>query len=223
MLLNLIDNLPRLRMSSSLLKLIIWLLKQCGVCDVPSYDALRKFQTKLQKSCGAEPETHISSLGNVFTVNNPAASVQLVSSICINCMSLSQHNVFQDLANPEVAKHIQLYPEVVENGPISEVWQATRWKEFQRSELNPMYASGLKHFYVNELAQLDNGQLVIPDMWFTWRHGASCDVYAECYDVFSTEVSPSLFLMPNISLTDPSWAYMLQGRKRDGCRLQHFR
>ena len=91
------------------------------------------------------------------------------------------------MANPEIAANIQLYPEIVE-GPLSEVWQAGRWKEFKRSELNPMFAHGLKHFYVDELAELDSGDIVIPLIWIKWRG----EVYADCIDVVRTEVSHSL-------------------------------
>jgi hypothetical protein len=76
-------------------------------------------------------------------------------------------DVSQDLSNPEVAKHLTLYPEVCK-GPISEVWQAMRWREFDKSQLNPMWTpDGLKRFYVDELAQLQDGRFIIPQMWFT--------------------------------------------------------
>jgi hypothetical protein len=51
------------------------------------------------------------------------------------------------------------------DGPISEAWQATRWKEFKPSERTPMYARGLKHFYIDEVCRLNNGQLVLPLAW----------------------------------------------------------
>ena len=70
----------------------------------------------------------------------------------------------QDFANPEVAKHLHFYPEETD-GPISEVWQANRWKEFDLSQLTPMYVSGYTHFYIEEICQLDSGQYVIPHDW----------------------------------------------------------
>jgi hypothetical protein len=69
-------------------------------------------------------------------------------------------------------------------GSISEVWQAERWKEFDPSERTPMYAKGIKHFYVNEVCLLDGGQLVIPVAWII-RDGELC---ADCHLVITETV-----------------------------------
>jgi hypothetical protein len=79
MLLDILDNLPRVRISSALMQLILWLLKRCHVANVPSLKTLRKKQSDLREVCDLEPETVTSSLGNVFTINDPAKSVALVS------------------------------------------------------------------------------------------------------------------------------------------------
>ncbi|KAJ6548059.1 hypothetical protein B0H10DRAFT_2202645 [Mycena sp. CBHHK59/15] len=75
----------------------------------------------------------------------------------------------------EVAKHLEFYPEIT-TGPICEVWQAQRWKEYKPSELTPMYANGLRQFYIDEVAVLENGSLVIPVAWLrrTGILGANC-------------------------------------------------
>jgi hypothetical protein len=190
MLLSIIHNLPRVRFSVAMMKLIIWLLKECGVRGVPSLGAFQKMEKSLQAMCRFQPQTCKTARGNIFTVNDPASSFKLVAyfiNAAIFCL-IFFFFFLQDMANPAVAKHIQLYPEVTNGAPISEVWQASRWKEFQRSELNPMYASGLSHFYVGEIAQLDTGELVIPDMWYTSRQGQVQEVHAECFDVFDTGV-----------------------------------
>lgn len=88
MLLDILDNLPRLRMSSSQFKVILWLLKECHVKDVPSFDSFRKLQRRLAKTCGSEPTKHTSSLGNIFYVNDVRQSVAKVRS-CLNNISLS--------------------------------------------------------------------------------------------------------------------------------------
>lgn len=79
MLLDVVDNLPRLRMSSSQFRVILWLLRQCGVANVPSYDSFRKLQSQLRENCGSKPVMHTSSLGNVFYMNDIRESVARVS------------------------------------------------------------------------------------------------------------------------------------------------
>jgi hypothetical protein len=56
--------------------------------------------------------------------------------------------------------------------------------------LTPMYAIGGTHFYVNELAKLKNGQLVIPIKWIV-RSGVLC---ADGHEVTLTEVCLSHFI-----------------------------
>jgi len=78
MLLDIVDNLPRLRLSSSQFKIILWLLKQCHIPDVPSYDSFHKLQSSLRTACGSEPTPQTSSLGNKFSINDVRKSVAKV-------------------------------------------------------------------------------------------------------------------------------------------------
>ena len=80
MLLDILDNLPRLRMSSNQFKMILWLLKEAGVAHVPSYTSFRKMQNELRELCGSTPQQHTSSLGNIFYVNDVRESVARVSA-----------------------------------------------------------------------------------------------------------------------------------------------
>ncbi|KAL1758460.1 hypothetical protein FB107DRAFT_271880 [Schizophyllum commune] len=162
MLLDIIDNLPRLRMSSNQLRIILWLLKECGVGQVPSYDKFRETQKAVNETCGATAtEAHESSLGNRFFTNNIAQSISL------------------DFANPEVACHMNFYPEDCGDGPIEEVWQAARWKEFSPEELTPMYSRGSKRFFIEELCQLDDGTFVVPHNWIMREK----KLHADCSEV----------------------------------------
>ncbi|PPR01371.1 hypothetical protein CVT26_015420 [Gymnopilus dilepis] len=102
---------------------------------VPSDAAFCQIQEGLQSVRGTEPEQHVPSLGNMFYSNNIGESVA------------------RDFANPEIAKHVQLYPEE-KDGPISEVWQAERWREFKPSGLTPMFSRG-------HLAQLQDGRYIL--------------------------------------------------------------
>lgn len=90
---------------------------------------------------------------------------------------------FQDFANPEVVKHLHFYPEET-NGPVSEVWQAARWKEFRPEQRTPMYTSGLRHFFINEVCGLENGNIVIPLAWI--KRGD--EIWADCRMVATDEV-----------------------------------
>jgi hypothetical protein len=78
MLLDIVDNLPRLRLSSNQFKIILWLLKQCRVLEVPSYESFWKLQNSLRTTCGSEPTPQTSSLGNKFSVNDVRESVAKV-------------------------------------------------------------------------------------------------------------------------------------------------
>ncbi|KAK0243536.1 hypothetical protein EDD85DRAFT_919320 [Armillaria nabsnona] len=148
-LLDVLDNLPRLQLSLSHMQLILWLLHELGAPDVPSYKTLRAMQKSLWEICGSVPQVHKSGLGNHFYVNDIHDSIT------------------QDFFNPEVAKHLQFYPEDT-NGPISE--------DYKPSELTPMYSQGLCQFYIDELAQLKDGSYVVPRNWII-RNG---ELHADC-------------------------------------------
>jgi hypothetical protein len=67
---------------------------------------------------------------------------------------------------------MNFYPEET-MGPISEVWQCERWKEFDPANHTPMYSSNGKQFYIEEVAVLKDGKIVIPVSWIK-RDGQLC-------------------------------------------------
>ncbi|THV05527.1 hypothetical protein K435DRAFT_892109 [Dendrothele bispora CBS 962.96] len=151
-MLDLLDNLPRLRLSDDHMKAIIWVMRECGTPDVPSFTALRKTQANLVESIGPHSNHHVSPLGNHFFMNHPMRLFAM------------------DWANPLVRKHIHIYPEL--SPIISETWQAQKWlHEVDPSELPPMWAdwnsaqNRHRHFYVNELARTQTGEFVIILRW----------------------------------------------------------
>jgi hypothetical protein len=77
-MLDLLDNLPRLRLSDDHLKTIIWVMQECGTPNVPSFAALRKMQAKLSREVGLSSVHHTSSLGNHFYMNHPLDLFALV-------------------------------------------------------------------------------------------------------------------------------------------------
>ncbi|KAK0444640.1 uncharacterized protein EV420DRAFT_1721990 [Desarmillaria tabescens] len=162
-MLDLLDNLPRLRLLDDHLKAVIWVMRECGTPDVPSFSALCKTQTKLTHAFGLKPEHHISALGNHFYMNHPRKLLAL------------------DWANPLVRKHIHVYPEVA--GPITETYQAAKWlEEVDLDELSPMWANwtspGLRHrhFYIKELARLSDDSYVVILRWVTVNGIVHADV-----------------------------------------------
>lgn len=78
-MLDLLDSLPRLRLSDDHLKLIIWVMRECGTPNVPSFKVLRKRQDRLTKEMGLESTRHVSALGNEFYANGPIQTFRLVS------------------------------------------------------------------------------------------------------------------------------------------------
>ncbi|KAF8066040.1 hypothetical protein FPV67DRAFT_1653670 [Lyophyllum atratum] len=146
-LLDTIDNFPRLRISESLMRVLLWLLRELGVSNVPSFDLLRKTQKKLREDSGVPTVHWMSPKGNAYSFND-------VGAIIAN-----------DWSNPLVRPHIKRYPVIPPGGVISEVWHAEKWREIDRHFMSPMYDDGIRHYFIDELAQLKNGEFVIPLRW----------------------------------------------------------
>lgn len=69
-LLDLLDNMPRLRLSDDHMKFIMWIMVELGVPNVPSLKALRKMQDTLDKNINVPTNQHLSMAGNVFYMNS---------------------------------------------------------------------------------------------------------------------------------------------------------
>ncbi|KAJ6600531.1 hypothetical protein DFH09DRAFT_1257967 [Mycena vulgaris] len=78
-MLDLLDNLPRLRLSDDHLKSIIWVMRECKTPNVPSFSALRKKQAGMTRDTDIKTQHHTSSLGNHFYMNHPGKLLALVS------------------------------------------------------------------------------------------------------------------------------------------------
>lgn len=99
-------------------------------------------------------------------------------------MSCTANKILQDYSNPQTAHLMQFYPEET-TGAISETSQAQRWKEMPPDLLTPMFRKGLKDFYVNELAEMEGGDYVIPHMWVV----RNCRMSTDAHRVQVTAVS----------------------------------
>ncbi|KAF8905268.1 hypothetical protein CPB84DRAFT_1845065 [Gymnopilus junonius] len=166
-LLDTLDNLPRMRISNSLMEVFLWVLRETGACDVPSLYHLRKVQTSIQKSSGVPTTQYKSPKGNVYSMNDPCTIVAM------------------DWANPTVCDHIRRYPVIPPNGVISEVYHAVKWrKDVDQHTLSPMYDAGDRHYYINELARLKNSNFIIPVQWLEDTDG---QVFADAYAIVFNE------------------------------------
>lgn len=82
-LLDVIDNLPRLRFSDAEIQIILWLLKQTGCRKVPTFYALRKMQQRLRERCNNPTVQIRTSLGNIMYSNDICSGIARVRVIFV--------------------------------------------------------------------------------------------------------------------------------------------
>ncbi|KAH9910220.1 uncharacterized protein B0H18DRAFT_1090055 [Fomitopsis serialis] len=69
-ILDMLDNLPRLRLSSDHFKVVLWALRELGVSGVPTFSKFRKTQDHLNhQTCGVHTDVKHSPQGDIFYQN----------------------------------------------------------------------------------------------------------------------------------------------------------
>ena len=93
--------------------------------------------------------------------------------------------------NPLAAPHIRRYPVIPENGVISEVWHARKWRhDVDRHILSPMYDTGYNvHYFIDEPAMLSNKKMIIPIRWLEDEKGG---IWADAWEIEYDEITVGL-------------------------------
>ncbi len=69
-LLHCFMNTPHFRLPVPVRRLLLWVMGECGVRDVPSLQAYQCLEEKLRKQCGVKTEAQKSEQGNIFYTNS---------------------------------------------------------------------------------------------------------------------------------------------------------
>ena len=81
LLLDILDDMPHLRLSDDHMKLVLWMLKELDVPNTPSFYGLWETQKKLAREMDIQPCEHISALGKKFHTVAPEDLLALVNDV----------------------------------------------------------------------------------------------------------------------------------------------
>jgi hypothetical protein len=78
-LLDWLNNMPRQRISGSLMKAILFVLRESGAKNVPSFSYLQKTQVAIRETFAVDTLRFESQLGNIFFMNSIPQIIARVS------------------------------------------------------------------------------------------------------------------------------------------------
>ena len=78
LLLDVLDNMPHLRLSDDHMKSVLWMLEELDVPNTPSFYGLREAQKRLAEEMDIQPREHVSVLGKKFHAVAPEDLLALV-------------------------------------------------------------------------------------------------------------------------------------------------
>jgi hypothetical protein len=92
------------------------------------------------------------------------------------------------MSNPQAVTHMTFYPE---RNPrtVADACHSQRWSNCDRSLQTATVRVGEVVYFLDELAMLDDGSYVIPQVWYTWS-GVLCGDFI----VLNQTVCESIFL-----------------------------
>lgn len=148
-LLDVLDNMPRRKLSDSTIKLLIFVLKECNVPDVPSFNTFRKRQKALRDAYGVRAREVPRGEGKSFFAND------------------LRNIIGRDWSSPQTRPHINLYPDIPTGG-MAEIWDGSKLRKHTSPNLLPpmwVHPTNGLHFYVGEISQDDQGNFGLLKQW----------------------------------------------------------
>lgn len=95
-------------------------------------------------------------------------------------------SLFQELSNPLVRKHLDLYPELTYGKDVYKFSQSFKWLAgLSRAHRPQMVDVKGKHFYIYEPVQLISKKVVIPIYFFKYNHS----LHSMCILIDDTRIS----------------------------------
>ncbi|CDO75864.1 hypothetical protein BN946_scf184833.g15 [Trametes cinnabarina] len=149
LILDILRHIPRCAFSEKQNTVIHWALLAMGISDIPTEHTMERVTRALQRLYGVASIRYKGAMGHIYFVNDMAALIA------------------QELANPQVRKHLRFLPEDA-GRRLSEAWQGSRWlRELDPDLATPMVRIHDQDFYVLEPAQLRDGRICMPVRFFT--------------------------------------------------------